>query len=393
MYKTISPARRAPSAKMNGEAMNLALSEAQDLLKRNARDFLAEQSPASLVKALMRDPLGYSESLWRGMADLGWPGLLIAEQYGGLGGSVVDACVLFEEIGRVLAPTPLFTSSILAAEVILACGSEEQQQRLLPEIAAGQCIAALAYTEPSDCWDPADIEVTARQDGEAYVLNGIKLFVADAHIADPLIVVGRQEGTEGTDGLVAVMVERNAPGLTLTPLEPLSGEKQFEITLENVRGEALGNPPSGWGALDSAFERATIVKCAEMLGSSQKALEMAVEYSKVRIAFGRPIGSFQAIQHKAADMVTGVDALRVMVYEAAWKLDEGIPASLDISLAKDYANIMFRHVTVEAHQIFAGIGATMDHDLHLYFRRVRGSEMLLGDSEYHQERVAVALDL
>lgn len=373
--------------------MDLALTDAQELLRRNAREFLEENSPPSLVKAMLRDPQGYSSELWKSMCELGWTGTLVSEDYGGLGGSTVDGCVLFEEIGRTLAPAPLFTSGILAAQVIQHLGTPEQKAKLLPAIASGERIASLAYVEPSDSWDPSDLALTARLDGGEYVLEGTKLFIADAHIAHPLIVVGRLPGSAGTEGLVAVLVDANAPGLKLEALESLTGEKQFEITFDAVRGEALGAPPTDWSVFEAAFARPTLVKCAEMLGSSQRALEMAVEYAKTRIAFGRPIGSFQAIQHKCANMVTGVDALRVMVYETAWRLDEGQDMSPDISLVKDYANEVYRFTTVEAHQIFAGIGATMDHNMHLYFRKVRSSEMLLGDSEYHQEKVAVALGL
>ncbi|GIW08822.1 MAG: acyl-CoA dehydrogenase [Dehalococcoidia bacterium] len=368
--------------------MNLALSEAQELLRRNAREFLEEASPASLVKAMMRDERGYDPTLWSGMIEQGWTGLLIPEHYGGSEGSIVDACILFEEIGRVLAPAPLFTSAVLGALVIRFVGSEAQREALLPAIASGRSIVALAFTEPSATWDESGIAATATPEGDGYSLRGTKLFVHDANMASQLIVAARLDGN-----VRLFLVDPNDRSLRMTPLQTIAGDKQFEVVLEGVRVGREALLPGGSNELDAAFQRATVIKAAEMCGGSQKALEMAVDYSKQRIAFGRPIGSFQAIQHKAAEMVTQVDALRVLVLEAAWKLDEGLPARLDVSMVKDYANEVFRNVTVEAHQIFAGLAYTMDHDLHLYFRRVKRDEALLGDSRYHQQRMAAELAL
>jgi alkylation response protein AidB-like acyl-CoA dehydrogenase len=368
--------------------MNLAFSETQELLRRNARQFLEEASPPSLVKAMMRDERGYDATLWSGMVEQGWAGLLIPERYSGSDGSILDACILFEEVGRVLAPAPLFTSAVLGALVVRFAGDEAQREALLPAIATGRAIVALAYTEASATWEESGVAATATPDGEGFLLRGVKLFVHDAQIATHLLVATRLG-----DGVRLFLVDPADPALRLTALQTIAGDKQFAIVLDGVRCAAAALLPGGGEALDAAFQRATVIKAAEMCGASQKALEMAVEYSKQRIAFGRPIGSFQAIQHKAAEMVTQVDALRVLVYEAAWKLDEGLPARLDVSLVKDYANEVFRNVTVEAHQIFAGLAYTMDHDLHLYFRRVKRDEALLGDSRYHQRRMAAELAL
>ncbi|GIW11112.1 MAG: acyl-CoA dehydrogenase [Dehalococcoidia bacterium] len=368
--------------------MDLSLSPAQELLRRTARDFLTEVSPPRLVKAMMEDERGVDPLLWNGIVRLGWPGLLIPERYGGSGGSLLDAVILFEEVGRALPPAPLFVSGVLSALVLLHAGSEAQRTALLPAIANGQAIVTLAYTEPSATWEEEGITTIARRVEGGYHLHGIKLFVPDAHLATHLLVAARLDGT-----VRLWLVDPASAGLRRTPLVTIAGDKQFELVLDDVWVEEAALLPGDAAARDAAFQRATIVKAAEMCGGSQKALEMAVEYAKQRIAFGRPIGAFQAIQHKAAEMVTQVDALRVLIAETAWKLDTGQPAALDVSLVKDYANDVFRFVTVEAHQIFAGIAYTMDHDLHLYFRRVKSAEAMLGDSRYHRRRMAAELQL
>lgn len=368
--------------------MNLALTEAQELLRRNAREFLEAASPASLVKAMMVDERGSDPTLWSGMVAQGWTGLLIPEEYGGSNGTVLDACILFEEIGRALAPAPLFTSAVLSALLLRFAGSDAQRETLLPAIAGGRAIVALAYTEPSATWEESGIAATLTTTDDALLLRGTKLFVHDANLASHLLVAARLDGE-----VRLAIVDPADRNVRMTPLHTIAGDKQFEVVLEGVPVPVDALLPGRSDAIDTAFQRATVIKAAEMCGGSQKALEMAVEYSKQRIAFGRPIGSFQAIQHKAAEMVTQVDALRVLVYEAAWKLDEGLPARLDVSLVKEYANEVYRNVTVEAHQIFAGLGYTMDHDLHLYFRHAKRDEALLGDSRYHRRRMAEELAL
>ncbi|MFN8534473.1 MAG: acyl-CoA dehydrogenase family protein [Dehalococcoidia bacterium] len=368
--------------------MNLALSETQELLRRNAHEFLQEASPASLVKAMMSDERGYDPTLWSGMANQGWTGLLIPERHGGSEGTILDACILFEEIGRVLAPAPLFTSSVLSALVLVHAGSDTQREALLPSIASGRAIVALAYTEPSATWDSSGISATATRDSDGFVLRGTKLFVHDANVATTLIVAAREGGA-----VRLFLVDPASAGLRLKALQTIAGDKQFEVTLDGVRVPEDACLPGGVAEIDAAFSRAAVVKSAEMCGGAQKALEMAVEYSKQRIAFGRPIGSFQAIQHKAAEMVTQVDALRVLTLEAAWKLDEGLPAALDAAMVKDYANEVYKNVTIEAHQIFAGLAYTVDHDLHLYFRHVKRDEAMLGDSRFQQRRMAAELAL
>ncbi|MCS7003418.1 MAG: acyl-CoA dehydrogenase, partial [Dehalococcoidia bacterium] len=221
-----------------------------------------------------------------------------------------------------------------------------------------------------------------------YALRGTKLFIHDAHIADPLLVVARLDGA-----LRVFPVHPTQDGVTLTALKTIAGDKQFAVALDGARVPIGDVFPGGEAELEAAFAPATVIKAAEMLGSAQRALEMAVEYAKQRVAFGRPIGSFQAIQHKCAVMVTDVDSLRMLVYEAAWRLDEGLPAAIEVAMVKDFANEVYRTTTTEAHLIFAGLAYTMDHDLHLHFRRVKPSEAMLGDSRFHQARLAAALAL
>lgn len=362
--------------------MNLGLTDTQELLRQTAQDFLSEACPPSLVKQMAADDRGLPESLWKEIAELGWTGLLIDEQYGGLGGSIVDAVLLYETIGRHIPPVPIFVSNVLSARILAHAGSDAQKQEWLPKLAAGEAIFTVAYVEPSASWNPASIATRANGD----TLSGTKLFVHDAHIADRLIVFART-GDGATDVAAYIVDPKDTK---LTALVTLAGDKQFEVVLDGVKGEKL---PGDWNALDTAMVEATVVKAAEMVGGAQKALDMAVEYAKTRIAFGRPIGAFQAIQHKCANVATMVEGLRMLVWEAAWKIDQGIPAALDVAVAKDYAGTVYRNATTEAHLIFAGLAYVVEHDLHLYHYRVLPSDAMLGDSSRQQERIAVELKL
>ena len=377
--------------------MDLGLSEEQEMLKTSARDFLQRECPKKLVKQLDESDEGYSPELWRKMAQLGWLGLLFPEEYGGSGGSFLDLVVLLEEMGYNILPGPFFSTVVLGGSPILAAGNEEQKKELLPNIANGEAILTLALPEPSVRYDAAAVKATADARNGEYVINGTKLFVPDANVADFLLVVARTRETANPEGGITVfLVDAKSPGLRTTLLKTLARDKQCEVVFEDVsvpKENILGELDRGWPIVQDILQKATVAKCAEMVGGAQAALDMAVAYAKERVQFNRPIGSFQAIQHYCANMVSDVDGSRFVTYKAAWKVSEGLPATMDVAVAKAWTSGAYGRVTLLAHQIFGAIGFTMDHDLHLYYRRAKASEMMFGDGAYHRAIVARELGL
>ena len=377
--------------------MDLGLSEEQEMLKTSARDFLQRECPKKLVKQLDESDEGYSPELWRKMAQLGWLGLLFPEEYGGSGGSFLDLVVLLEEMGYNILPGPFFSTVVLGGSPILAAGNEEQKKELLPNIANGEAILTLALLEPSVRYDAAAVKATAEARNGEYVINGTKLFVPDANVADFLLVVARTRETANPEGGITVfLVDAKSPGLKTTLLKTLARDKQCEVVFEDVsvpKENILGELDRGWPTVQDILQKATVAKCAEMVGGAQAALDMAVAYAKERVQFNRPIGSFQAIQHYCANMVSDVDGSRFVTYKAAWKVSEGLPATMDVAVAKAWTSGAYGRVTLLAHQIFGAIGFTMDHDLHLYYRRAKASEMMFGDGAYHRAIVARELGL
>ncbi|UCG83153.1 MAG: acyl-CoA/acyl-ACP dehydrogenase [Dehalococcoidia bacterium] len=377
--------------------MDLGLSEEQEMLKRSARDVLQHECPKTLVKQLDESEEGYSPELWRKMAELGWLGLLFPEEYGGSGGSFVDLTVLLEEMGYNILPGPFFSTVILGGLPLLSAGSEEQKKDLLPKVAGGEKILTMALTEPSVSYEASAVKTTAVAANDGYVINGTKLFVPDANVADTILCVARtKEAADPEDGITIFLVDADSPGVEVTLLKTLARDKQCEVIFNNVSvpGEnILGDLDRGWPVVQEMLRKATVAKCAEMVGGAQAALEMAVSYAKERVQFNRPIGSFQAIQHYCANMVSDVDGSRFVTYKAAWKVSEGLPAAMDVAVAKAWTSGAYGRVTLTAHQIFGAIGFTMDHDLHLYYRRAKASEMMFGDGAYHRAIVARELGL
>jgi alkylation response protein AidB-like acyl-CoA dehydrogenase len=377
--------------------MDLGLNEEQEMLKTLARDFLQKECPKQLVKQLDESDAGYSPELWRKMAELGWMGLIFPEKYGGSGGSFLDLTVLLEEMGYNILPGPFFSTVVLCGLTILASGTEEQKRELLPKIAKGEMIMALALTEPSASYDAASIKAKATAHNDDYIINGTKLFVLDANVADFILCVARtKEAKNPEDGLTIFLVDAKSPGIKYTLLKTLARDKQCEIVLDNVtvpKKNILGKLNQGWPIVKDTLQRATSAKCAEMVGGAQAALEMTVKYAKERVQFNRPIGSFQAIQHYCANMVTDVDGARFITYKAAWELSEGLPATMDVAIAKAWTSEAYGRVTLLAHQIFGAIGFTMDHDIHLYYRRAKASEIIFGDGDFQRATVAQELGL
>jgi alkylation response protein AidB-like acyl-CoA dehydrogenase len=371
--------------------VDFAFSEEQEELRQTVRRFLDDKSPSAEVRRLMETTEGYDEGVWKQMAqELGLQSLHLPEAHGGQGFTFVELGIVLEEMGRVLLCAPYFSTVVLAANAIMNAGTDEQQGALLPGIASGETIAALAFTEPNGRWDASGITMEATKQGDGYVLDGTKMFVIDGHTANLIVVVARTAGTSGEDGISFFTVEGDAKGLTRTPLATMDQtRKQAKLEFSGVQAKPLGEPGEGWAALSKTLDQAAVGLSNEMVGGAQRVLDMAVDYAKVRVQFGRPIGSFQAIKHKCADMLLEVESAKSAAYYAAWAAaedNEELPVVA--SLAKAYCSDSYFHAAAENIQIHGGIGFTWEHDAHLYFKRAKSSEILLGDATYHRELLA-----
>jgi alkylation response protein AidB-like acyl-CoA dehydrogenase len=375
--------------------MDFGFNQEQEMLRASARDFLSRECAMSYVRRMMEDERGYAEEQWQQMAALGWTGLIVPEAYGGAGLSMVDLLVVLEEMGRVVAPGPFFASVVLGGLAIELGGTPEQKQRYLPELAAGRRKATLAQVEESGRWDADGIALRATKRGKGFRLSGAKLFVHDAHNAD-LLVVAVRTGGKGVAGVTLLLVDAKGPGVSARVLKTMDQTRKLcEVRFEGVAVGAdgvLGAVGQGWPLLERVIDRAKVALCAEMCGGAQKVLEMSVEYAKVREQFGRPIGSFQAIQHKCANMLVQVESAKSATYYAAWTAANDVPeAHLAACMAKAYCSDAYREVAAEGIQIHGGIGFTWEHDMHLYFRRAKGSEVTFGDATWNRELVAQAV--
>lgn len=378
--------------------MDLGLSEQQELLKNAARDFLEKECPESHVREMEEDERGYSPDLWKKMAELGWQGLIVPEQYGGQGFEYLDLIVLIEEFGRALVPGPFIPTVVGGAIALLEAGSDEQKQQHLPRIASGEQIWTLAFTEPSARFDAEGIELEAKAEGDGFLLNGTKLFIRDAHVSDHMTVVARtKKGKTAEDGVTLFIVDSKSPGISFTQLKTIASDRQCEVKFENVKvpkANVLGAVDKGWPVFQRIARKGTVVECAYLVGLAQRDFEISVQYAKDRIQFGRPIGSFQAIQHKAADMVTDVDGARFIMYKAAWSVQEDASdADMDVHMAKAWCSEATRRVVAHGQQIHGGIGFTKEYVIQLYFRRQKASELAWGDADFHRERVAEMLKI
>ncbi len=377
--------------------MNLALSEEQEMLKQAARDFLTEKCPKSAVREMEASEEGYSPQLWREMAELGWMGLAFPEKYGGAGMSFLDLAVLLEEMGRAALPGPYFSTVVLGGLTILDIGSEEQKEEYLPKIATGELIFTLALTEADGKYKASSIKLEATPEGDSYVLNGTKVFVPDAHIANYLICVARtSEKTRPEEGITLFIVDGKSEGITFNLLKTIANDKLAEVIFDKVKvpkENILGEVDKGWPAVEKIIRRAAVAKCCETLGGIQQVLEMTVEYAKERKQFGRPIGSFQVIQHYLSDMATDVDGSRFVTYQAACMLSQNLPCAKEVAVAKAWTGEASERVTALAHQIHGAIGVTMDHDLHFYTRRARAAQVTFGDADFYREIVAQEMGL
>jgi len=374
--------------------MDIGFSEEQELLRETARKFLDAECDSRFVRARMAEPAAVTGEFWRLLAEQGWLGIVYPEADGGSGLGLVDLVVLMEEMGRRVMPGPFLSTVLLGGAAVAEAGSPEQRREWLPRIAAGEKKAALAWTEPALRWDAAGVALPARETGGGFTLSGAKLFVGDAHLADILVVAARtRDGSTMEDGVSLFLVPKDTPGLTVRLMPTIDETRKLcEVWLDNVAlpGAALlGERHQGWAPLSRVVMRATVALCPEMCGSAQQVLDMTVEYAKLRVAFGKPIGSYQGVKHQAADMLVAIENAKSLTYYAAWACDEAQPdAALAVSMAKAAASDMARKIAGAGIQLHGGIGMTWEHDLQLYFKRAKASEVAFGDATWHRERVA-----
>lgn len=371
--------------------MDVLLTEEEQILKMSARDFFEGECPPDLVRAMETDALGYPPELWQKMAELDWLGLAIPQEYGGQGLPLAYLGIFMEELGRAIAPVP-FHSTMTAALTIAQDGTEQQRREILPRVARGDLVLTWALTEQDPRLLPETIRTRATPDGDGYVITGTKMFVENFRAAGTCLVVCRTaEASDAGEGISLFLVDTRSPGITETPLITIAKDKQSKVEFQQVRvpqENLVGELHQGWPVVQRMVERATALLCTQLLGAARKQAEMAIDYAKHRVAFGRPIGAFQSIGHLCADMIISVDGGQLLTYEALWRLDQGLPASIEVSQAKAFCNDKCIWVAWGSNQIHGGIGFIQEFNLNLWFRRIAGMAMRLGTSTEHRARVA-----
>ena len=374
---------------MGVKAMDLALTESQQMLKTLAADFLARELPPSLVRELEQDERGHSPDVWRKMAQTGLIDAAFPQEYGGAGGGLTELGVILDEMGRNLYAGPYFATVVLGGLTLLYAGTEEQRRGLIPPVAQGQALLSLALLEDSGRYAPDAIRLEARARGDHYVLSGTKLFVEYANVADFILCAART-GPNIEDVSLFLVPSAN-PGVRVSPLDAIGGDKQSEVVFDDALVPApnlIGEINGAWPHLRRALDAATALTCMRMAGMAERVLERTVEYVKMRVQFGRPIGSLQAVQHHCADMAIHCDGATLTAQEAVSLLARGLPARREIAVAKAFCNRACQFVTLTAHQLHGGVGFMQEFDLQMYTRQMQGLALRLGTSDEHLETVA-----
>jgi alkylation response protein AidB-like acyl-CoA dehydrogenase len=371
--------------------VDLDLSPEQEMLREAVRGVCEQHAPLTVVRELEDDPVGYPEKLWAQLAGLDLCGLLLPDEHGGAGMSMLDAVIVYEELGRALAPVPHFVSSVMSGGVLARAGTAEQQSEWLPRLAAGEVIVTPAWLEPERGFGPMGVQVRAEPDGDGYRLTGTKRHVAFAAAADRLLVLARTGAADADVSLF--LVDPNADGVELTQQHSLASDTQYRVELRDVTvpaADRVGDGP-GWDAWDATMLDGVVLLAAQAIGGAGHALDITVDYAKARHQFDKPLGAFQAIAHYLADAVTTVDGGRTLVYEAGWAHTVGRPVDRLAPMAKLFACQTYRDVTAMAQQVFGGVGFTVDYDIQLYFRRAKQLQLAWWDPRHLEERVAASV--
>ncbi len=369
--------------------MDLDFTEEHEMLREMVRGVCAEYAPLEVVRELENHEQGLPEAFWKQLVELGLVGILVPEEYGGQGQSLLEAAILYEEFGRALAPSPHFVSAVLSASALAIAGSEEQKKAWLPGIAGGDRVLAPAWLEPRSGFGPKGVKLRAEAEGDGFVLDGTKMHVNYAAIADRLVVLARTGEAEGAIDLF--LVDPKAAGVTLSQRENLGSETTYRVDLEGVRvaaSDRIGAAGSGWETWSAVMNDAIVLAAAQAAGGAKAALEMTVDYAKTREQFGKPLGAFQSISHYLADAATQIEGGSTLVYEAAWKRSVGQETTLHAPLAKLFMCHAYRDITAMCQQVWGGVGFTIEYDIQLYFRRAKQLQMSWYDERMLGELVA-----
>jgi len=377
--------------------MDIKFGEEQEMLQKTAFDFLSTECPKTKVIELEEDEKGYSPEMWKKMAELGWQGLMIPEEYGGMGMTFQDLTVLLEQMGRNVTPGPFFCTVVEGANYIMEAGSDEQKKEFLPKIAEGEIIVTTAILEPGGIYyEPAGINLKATKQGDGYVLKGVKVFVEMANVADYIICVARTAGGAGTDGISLFIVDAKSTGVSIEVMPTIAYDKLCEVRFDDVAVPAknvLGEAGKGWPVVQTLLRKGKIAKAAESVGGMQAAVDMTVAYCKERVQYDRQIGAFQALQHIMSDMWMITQTSKHIAYQAAWMESEGEPCDMEAAMAKAYVNENYKWVTERAVNLHGGIGTSREHDIGHYYRRAKSADTALGDTELQRELVATKIGL
>ncbi|MCG6908539.1 MAG: acyl-CoA/acyl-ACP dehydrogenase [Deltaproteobacteria bacterium] len=371
--------------------MDLDFSKEQEMLRKSVAEFLSKECPFDTVREIEDSDEGFDKKMWKKMAELGWMELHFPEAYGGLGDPFADMSIIMEEMGRKAFPSPFFSTVIQCGLILVEGASEKQKKVLLPKIAAGKEIMALAQYEEEASYLESGIRLEARREGDDYVLNGRKLFALDANIADDIIVAARTD-----EGVTLFLVSAGAPGVTIEKMRTIGKDNNCTVSLDKVRvpaADTVGEPGQGWAILERVVPKAIVAKCAEMLGGCAESIAMTAAYAKERVQYGTPIGGFQAIQHYMANMRVAYDTSIYYLHKVAWMLDQDMDAGQEVSALKAQVNEQYKYITERAVQIHGGIGTTREFNIGLFYRRAKAFEYILGDTGYHLEKIADALEL
>ncbi|MBK89588.1 MAG: hypothetical protein CL772_00230 [Chloroflexi bacterium] len=374
--------------------MDLGLSEIQKMLQESSRSYLEENCTMSFIRAMESDDIGITEEIWKNMSEMGWLGLMIPEEYSGSGFKFEDMSILLEEMGRVALSGPFFSTAVVGVQSLLISGNESQKKELLPKISSGQIKLSLAFNESTGSFDESEISNTvATKNQNGWTLNGEKLFVNDAIGSDYFIVASKSENNEG---ISLFLVPSNTEGIEIEKMESIGGDKIFKVKFNEIKlddTQLLGEENQGWETLSQLFSYGASGKSSEMSGASSKVMDMTLDYIKDRKQFDRPIGSFQAVQHHAADMAILTKVSTQFARKAAWKLSNSDDSNLDINRSKAYVSKSFHDICQISHQLHGAIGYTWDYDLQVFTRKMQHQKLAFGDSDYHHKKISNELEL
>jgi alkylation response protein AidB-like acyl-CoA dehydrogenase len=371
--------------------MDFDFSSEQDMLRKSVAEFLKKECPFDAVREIEESDEGYSPKLWKKMAQLEWMSICFPEEYGGFGDPFMDLLIVVEEMGKTAFPSPFFSTVILCGLTIMEAGTDKQKKDLLSKIAKGKLIMALALYEEDASYLPSELKMTAMVSGEDYILNGTKMFVSDANIAQKLIVAARTD-----QGLGLFLVDTKDPGVTVSKMPSIAMDNTCAVVFDHVKvttDSMIVLPGQGEDILEKVLKKATVAKCAEMLGACEVLIDMSAQYARTRVQYGVPIGAQQSIQHYMADMKVAYDTNINYFYKISWMIDEGVDFSRDASALKARLNEQYNIIADRAVQIHGGVGTTREFNVGLFYRRAKACELTLGDTEHHYENVAQALGL